>query len=85
MELDLWTFFVDQLFGGFWIAVFGIGLLIWLIIGVFGRLSKISQINYLLLYFMVMTIGYGYRWLTAIIGTLLLAGLYLEWKNYTSG
>jgi uncharacterized membrane protein len=81
MDFDLWTFFVSQLFGGFWLAVFGIALLLIIILAVFGKLNKMTVINYLLIYFMCMTIGYGYRWITALLGMAIIVSFYLSWKN----
>jgi len=84
MDFDLWSFFVEQVFGGFWIAVFGIALLIFLIISVFGRLSKMTSMHYILMYFMVMAIGYGYKTITVLIGFAILSAMYIEIKNYYS-
>ena len=85
MELDLWTFFVEQIFGGFWIAVFGLAFIIFLIIAVFGRLSKLTSMFYILLFLMAMTVGYGYKWLSALMGIAILVFVYLEYKNATGG
>jgi hypothetical protein len=85
MNFDLWTLLVEQLFGGFWISIFGIGFLIFLIIGVFGRMSKLSVIFYELLFFMTMTIGYGYKWLSVLIGVLIMTWVYVGYKNAYGG
>jgi len=59
-------------------------LLIFLIISVFGRLSKITSMHYILMYFMVMAIGYGYKTITVLIGFAILSAMYIEIKNYYS-
>lgn len=85
MNFDLWTLLVVQLFGGFWLAAFGIAALLFILMAVFGRMSTLSTMNYLLVYFLAMSIGYGYRWLTVLIGFLILLGFYISFKNYFSG
>ena len=85
MYFDLWTFFVDQLFGGFWLAVFGILAIIFLIMGVFGRMSKMTVLNYTLLFFMTMCIGFGVRWITILISFAIITWVYIEFKNFTGG
>lgn len=81
MNFDLWTFFVENIFGSFWLSVFGISLVIFVLLAIVGRLSKLSTMYYILLFLMVMTLGYGYKWLTAIIGFIILAFVYLEYEK----
>lgn len=85
MNFDLWTLFVEQVFGGFWLAVFGLALIIFLIMAVFGRMSKLTSIYYLLFFMLSMTVGYGYKWMSALIGIALLVFVYLGFKNATGG
>jgi len=85
MNFDLWTLLVDYTFGSFWVAAIALALLIWIIIGVYGRMSRLTQIHYLILFGMTMTIGYGYRWLTAIMGFALLFWMYRAIQNNTGG
>jgi len=83
LHFDLWTFFVENLFGSFWLSVLGISMIIFVIMAVLGKLSKLSVVYYLALFLMVMTVGFGYKWLTAIIGFLILLFVYIEWQKAT--
>jgi hypothetical protein len=85
MDFDLWTLLVEQIGGGFWIAVLLVAFLIFLIMAVFGRMSRLTAMHYLGLYMFVMTLGYGYKWLTALLSFIMLAWLYMSWKNAYSG
>lgn len=83
MNFDLWTFFVENLFGSFWLSVLGIGVGIFVILAVLGKLSRLSVTFYLLLFLMNMTLGFGYKWLTVIVGFLLLIFVYLAYQSST--
>ena len=85
LNFDLWTFFVEELFGGFWISVFALALIIFIIMAVLGRMSIFSCIYYELIFFLAMTLGYGYKWITVLIGVLIVGFFFLEIKNYTQG
>lgn len=85
MYFDLWTFFVEQLFGGFWLAVLGIAIIIFIILAVLGRVGRLSSMLLVMFYFLCMVIGYGYRWLTVLIGFAFTVWCYIEIKNYFSG
>lgn len=56
---DLWTFFVVEVFGGFWISVFALMIVIALIL-FFGGVSWFTVMIYEILFLMSMAIGYGY-------------------------
>lgn len=81
MMFDLWTFFVEQLFGGFWLSVLGIMVLIFIILAVFGKMSKMTVIFYEMLFAMTMTMGYGYKWISALIGIAIFMWAYNELSN----
>ena len=55
--LDLYHFFVEVIFGNFLMAVMGIGG-IFAVIGFLLRMSLVLVLNLLLLYFMIMFIGF---------------------------
>ena len=72
---------MEQLFGGFWLAVLGVCGLIFFIMAMAGRMSKMTTIHYLLLYFMCMTLGYGYKWITGLISIAIISWVYLSFKS----
>lgn len=61
--LDLWTLFVEIIFGGFWITVGCLILVMFIIMGVFGRVSITSVISFLAIFLLAMVLGYGYVWM----------------------
>lgn len=80
--LDLWQLLVVQTFGGFWMAVFGIALLIFIIMALLGRISIYSTTWYIIMFILTMTIGYGYIFLNIMITLSLLIAFYFSWKSY---
>lgn len=82
--LDLWTLFVVQVFGSFWIAVAGITLLMFIIMGVLGRISIYSCIWYSIMFVLAMGLGYGYIVINIIITVAMLVALFFSWRNYFS-
>lgn len=85
LGIDLWDLLVNQIFGNYWIAILAVGAIIFLIMGIWGRMSQQSVTNYLLLYLYVFTIGYGYRWLSAIITIAIIFWFINEARLGTSG
>ena len=80
--LDMWTLFVEYVFGSFWMATAGIMLLMFIIMGVLGRMSIYSVTWYCAFFLMAMTLGYGFVSLSIIIELALLVGLMFSWRNY---
>jgi hypothetical protein len=64
--IDLWTLFVENLFGSFWIAIFFIALLFFIIL-MLGGISYYTVIIFMMYYFLAMSIGYGNALLTVPI------------------
>jgi hypothetical protein len=79
--LDLWTLFVQQIFGGFFVAIIGIAVLIFIIF-IMGRLSIYSSMWYLLFFLLTMTLGYGYITLNILITLSVIMSLFFSWKSY---
>jgi len=79
--LDLWGLFVDGVFGGFWVAVFGIAILMFIIMGVLGRISIYSTTVYILMFVLAMTLGYGWILVSTLITTLLLFYFFNSWQK----
>lgn len=80
--LDLWTLFVDYVFGSFFVAVLGVALLMFIIMGVLGRISIYSVTWYLIMFTLAMTIGYGLITLNILITLSLLIAFSFSWKSY---
>lgn len=60
---DLWTVFVVQVFGGFWLSILGLMVVIGLIL-MFGGVSYFTLFVYELVFLISMTIGFGYNMIT---------------------
>lgn len=69
---DLWSLLVVNVFGGFWLAVFFLVILMAIIL-MFGRVSIYSVILFLLMFLYSMTLGYGFI-LFNVISTILIVG-----------
>lgn len=83
--LDLWTLFVNYTFGSFWMAVVGLALVMFIIMGVLGRISIYSVNWYIIMFGLAMTLGYGYVLLNIIVTLALLVYFILSWKSYIDG
>lgn len=80
--LDLWTLFVQYSFGGFWMAVIGLGLLLFIIMAVLGRMSIITVSYILLMFLLAMTLGYGFVTLNILITAFLIIAFIYSWKSW---
>lgn len=56
--MDLWTLFVVNVFGGFWMATCGLSIVIFLILAM-GGLSAKSTTMYLITFLTAMLLGYN--------------------------
>ena len=64
---DLYTLFVENVFGGFWLAIVGLAVIIFIIMAAFGRMSAFSSIIYLMLFVLAMALGYGAAWIFVLL------------------
>ena len=80
--LDLWTLFVVYVFGNFWIAVLALTLVMYIIMGIFGRISIYSCTWYAAMFILVMALGYGYVTVNILISLGLLVAFYFALKGY---
>ena len=80
--LDLWTLFVSGEFGGFWMTVVGLMLVMFIIMGVLGRISIYSVTWYCVMFLLAMTLGYGFVTLNIFITLALLVAFYFSWVRY---
>ena len=80
--LDFWNVFVVYVFGGFWIAVIGLMLLMFVIMGVLGRISIYSVTWYCGFFLLCMTLGYGFIFLNLIITVILVIFFIFSWMSF---
>jgi len=80
--LDFWTLFVNGVFGGFWMTVVGLMLLMFIIMGVLGRISIYSVTWYCIMFLLAMTLGYGFVTLNVFITLALLIAFFFSWRRY---
>jgi len=83
--LDFFTLFVSYVFGSFWLAVLGLAFVMFVVMGVLGRISIYSTISYCLVFVFVMALGYGYILITTLITLFWLIGTFFSWKSYIDG
>ena len=72
--LDFFGLFVSYVFGSFWLAVIGLTFVMFVIMGILGRVSVYSTMWYCLFFIQVMGLGGGYIWITMIISLILFCG-----------
>jgi len=56
--MDLYTLFVENLFGGFWLSVFSLSIIYALMLA-FGSVSGYSIMLFLMVFLLAMSLGYG--------------------------
>ena len=64
--MDLWTLFVENIFGGFWLSVIGFEIIFAIIMAI-GGLSAFSMMAIAMLFLFAMAIGYGYPIITIMV------------------
>ena len=80
--LDFWSLLVTGVFGGFWMSVMGLMLVMFIVMGVLGRISIYSVTWYCLMFLLAMTLGYGFVTLNIFITLALLVAVYFSWVRY---
>jgi len=80
--LDLWNLFVTFTFGNFWMAVFGIIILLFIIMAVLGRVSIYTVTWYCIMFLLAMTLGYGMVLINILVTTALIIAFYFSLKSY---
>jgi len=80
--LDLWTLFVDYVFGGFWLSVFGMTLVMFIIMGFLGRISIFSCSWYCTMFVLCMSLGYGYVTVNMILSLSMIVAFMFSLKGY---
>ncbi len=69
--IDLWTLLVVDMFNSFWLAVFALVFVMWIIF-IIGRVSQVTQLNFLSLFILTMAIGYSNGFFAVLITMLIL-------------
>lgn len=80
--LDLWTIFVNYTFGSFLMAVVGLALVMFIIMGILGKMSIYSVTWYLVMFGTAMGLGYGYATFNILITLSLVIAFIFSWKSY---
>lgn len=71
MIIDLWTLLVEDMFQSFWMAVLAVGLVMYVIF-LIGKVSQVTAVNYLSIYLIAMSIGYGFSLVSIVITIMVL-------------
>ena len=79
--LNLWDLFVEQLFGSFWLAVIGLVLLFFAILGLLGRTSIYTVTWFNVLFLLAMALGYGLVLIVTIINFSFLIYFIFSWSK----
>ena len=79
---DLWTLLVIYVFGSFWIAILALALLMFIIMGILGRISIWTVTWYLLMFVSVMCLGYAVAIVSLLISLALLVAFYFSVTSY---
>jgi len=82
--LDLWTLFVNYVFGGFWMTVAGLTLVLFIIMGVLGRVSIYTASMMCFMFVYAMILGYGYVTFTMLFTLFLLLACIFSGISYLS-
>lgn len=79
--ISLWNFLVEQIFGGFWLAVLGLSIM-FVIILVMGSVSALDILGFLLFFILAMALGYGYANITVPIVIFLVARAIFQYMRW---
>lgn len=55
---DLYQVFVENVFGGFWLSVFALAVIMWIMMSIIGGLSMWTSMTYNLVFVYAMALGY---------------------------
>jgi hypothetical protein len=83
--LDLYSLFVNYVFGGFWMSVIGIALVLFIIMGVLGRISIYTTTLYVIMFVYVMALGSGTQIIQVGLTLILLTSVFISFKKYLDG
>ena len=81
MMMDLWTLLVENVFGGFWLAIVGLTIIFTIILAL-GTVSAFGIIIFCTFFWLAMAIGYGYPLITVFIGIIISAWAIYQWVSW---
>jgi hypothetical protein len=55
---DLYAVFVEAVFGGFWLSVMGLAIIMYILLGFIGGLSQFTAMQYCVIFILAMSLGY---------------------------
>jgi len=83
---DLYTIFVEAIFGGFWLSVFGLALLMYFMMAIIGQVSQFTNVVYCSIFVYAMAIGYTQPLIIIFIWIVLLGtGIFQIFRSLNSG
>jgi len=83
---DLYTIFVEAVFGGFWLSVLGLATIMFILMGPLGRLSQFTVMMFCIIFVYAMALGYTQPLILISIWTLLIGWfVYQLFKYINSG
>ena len=79
--MNLWDLLVENIFGGFWIAVFGMAMIFFIILAM-GSLSGYTILLFLAIFILAMAYGYGYPIIMVLV--FIFAAYYMisQWQGW---
>ena len=80
---DLWAVFVEAVFGGFWLSLIGLMVIIGIILAL-GGVSVFSLVMYELFFLLAMIMGYGYNIITIPVFTLTVAWAVFQFSRFVN-
>lgn len=81
MVMDLYTLFIENVFGGFWLAVIGLAAVFFLMLAM-GGVSAYSIGIFVMVFALAMAIGYGNSIITVPIVIFILSWSILQIKRH---
>jgi len=85
LDFNLWDLLVIQLIGSYGLTVLVLMGVIFFIMTILGKMSKITTMYYEILFLFTMSIAYGYKLFSILIGFIILVWFYIEINRTTQG
>jgi len=79
--MDLYALFIENIFGGFWMAVFGLALIM-MIIMISGNVSFYTIMWFEYIYLIAMGIGYGQALISVGISIIMIVVALFQYKGF---
>ena len=79
--MDLYALFIENIFGGFWMAVFGLALIM-MIIMILGNVSFYTIMWFEYIYLIAMGIGYGQALISVGISIIMIVVVLFQYKGF---